>query len=162
MFSNKVEKSQEEISNSSSIVSVGTYMEGDIETHGNIRIEGSIKGNVRTKSKSAHGQSSYVEGNVLAQNAEVAGEVSGTVEVIDLLTLKPTAVVHGDIIANKIIIESGAQFNGTCRMGNGTKEVTLSHDQENTAKGQNEKPKDEQKQTSSFSGSEAKEEKMES
>lgn len=117
MFNNKEEKKVEDISNSSSIIGKGTTMEGDIETHGNIRIEGKVMGNVRTKAKTAHGQSSFVDGGILAQNAEIAGEVNGTVEISELLTLKPTAVINGDIITNKLVVESGAVFNGTCKMG---------------------------------------------
>ncbi len=100
-------------------------MSGDCETYGNIRVEGKVIGNVKTKSKVALGQSSKVEGNILAQNAEVAGEVKGKLEVSDLLLLKPTAVIHGDIITNKLIVESGATFNGGCKMGVSIKEIKI-------------------------------------
>ena len=100
-------------------------VEGSLETYGNIRVEGRVIGNVKTKSKVALGQSSKVEGNILAQNAEVAGEVHGTLEVSDLLLLKSTAVVHGDIITNKLIVESGAAFNGSCKMGVSIKEIKI-------------------------------------
>ncbi|MDX1628008.1 MAG: polymer-forming cytoskeletal protein, partial [Fulvivirga sp.] len=99
MFTSKEDhKAAEEISNSSNIIGKGTRLDGDIETYGNIRIEGKVVGNVKTKSKIALGQSSEVEGNILAQNAEVAGEVKGKLEVTDVLILKPTAVIHGDIV----------------------------------------------------------------
>ena len=103
MFNKEEKKVADEISNSSNIIGKGTVLDGSLETYGNIRVEGKVVGNVKTKSKVALGQSSRVEGNILAQNAEVAGEVHGTVEVTDLLLLKPTAVVHGDIITNKLI-----------------------------------------------------------
>ena len=61
----------------------------------------------------------------MAQNAEVAGEVKGTVEISDLLLLKPSAVIHGDIITNKLIVESGATFNGGCKMGVSIKEIKV-------------------------------------
>ncbi len=115
----------DEISNSSNIIGKGTILEGSIETYGNIRVEGKVVGDVKTKSKVALGQSSRVEGNILAQNAEVAGEVKGKVEVSDQLLLKPTAVIHGDIITNKLIVESGATFNGGCKMGVSMKEIRI-------------------------------------
>jgi cytoskeletal protein CcmA (bactofilin family) len=111
--------------NSSTIIGKGTVLEGNIETIGNIRVEGKAIGNIVCKSKIALGESSVVEGNVLAQNAEIAGEVKGVVEVSDMLILKSTAIVHGDIITNKIIIESGATFNGQCKMGAGVKEIKI-------------------------------------
>jgi len=126
MFTSKEDhKVAEEISNSSNIIGKGTKLEGDIETFGNIRIEGKVVGNVKTKSKIALGQSSHVEGNILAQNAEVAGEVRGRLEVTDVLILKPTAVINGDIVTNKLIVETGATFNGGCKMGSMAKDIKI-------------------------------------
>ena len=119
MFGTKTEKKVkfDESSTSSSIIGKGTSVEGNIETNGNISVEGEVKGNVVSKSKVALGPSSYVEGKVLADNAIIAGEIQGSVEIGELLTLKPTAVIHGDIMTNKLVVESGATFNGSCRMG---------------------------------------------
>lgn len=118
-------KIAEELSNSSNIIGKGTTFQGDIETHGNIRVEGVIKGSIITKSKIVVGQSARVEGSILAQNAEVAGSVKGSVEVTELLTLRPTAVIDGDIITNKLVVESGSKFNGGCKMGAEGKEISL-------------------------------------
>ena len=125
MFNKEEKKVAEEISNSSNIIGKGTLVEGNLETYGNIRVEGQVIGNIKTKSQVALGQSSRVEGNILAQNAEVAGEVSGTVEVTELLLLKSSAVISGDIITNKLIVESGATFNGGCKMGVTIKEIKI-------------------------------------
>ena len=123
---NKLPKlTEEDLSNSSNIIGKGSTLEGNIESFGNIRIEGRIIGGIKSKSKIALGHSSYVDGNILAQNAEVAGEVTGTIEVTDLLILKPSAVIHGDIITNKFIVESGAVFNGSCKMGVSTSEIEI-------------------------------------
>lgn len=126
MFTSKeTHKVAEEISNSSNIIGKGTILEGNIETYGNIRIEGKVVGNIKTKSKLVLGQSSQVEGNILAQNAEVEGELKGNIEITDILILKPTATIHGDIITNKLIVESGATFNGGCKMGVTMKEINI-------------------------------------
>jgi len=127
MFSSKEEqKVAQELSNSSNIIGKGTCLEGDIEAYGNIRIEGKIIGNLKTKSKVALGKSCVVEGNILAQNAEIEGEVKGRVEISEILILKPTSIVHGDIVTNKLIVESGATFNGACKMGAVSKEIKIS------------------------------------
>ena len=119
MFGSNAEKKVkfDENSTSSSIIGKGTSVEGNVETSGNISVEGEVKGNVTSKSKVVLGPSSYIEGKVWAINAIIAGEIQGSVEVGELLTLKPTAVIHGDIITNKLVVESGATFNGSCRMG---------------------------------------------
>lgn len=129
MFKGKETKDLE-LSNSSTIVAKGTVLRGNLETFGNIRIEGKVVGNVKSKSKIALGDSSQVEGNILSQNAEIAGEVKGVIEVSDVLVLKVSAVIHGDIIANKLIVESGATFNGNCKMGAVVKEIEIGEREE--------------------------------
>lgn len=115
----------QDASNSSNIIGKGTIVEGNIETYGNIRIEGKVNGSVKSKSKIALGQSSYVDGNIVAQNAEISGEVKGVIEVSDQLILRPSAIIAGDIITNKLIVESGATFNGGCKMGVAQKEIKI-------------------------------------
>ena len=58
-----------------------------------------------------------IDGNVVAENAEIAGKVTGKVTVSELLILKSSASIHGDISTANLIIESGANFNGACSMG---------------------------------------------
>ncbi len=130
MFTSKEEKRvAEEISNSSNTIGKGTFLEGNVETYGNIRIEGKVTGNVKSKSKVALGPSSFVQGNVVAQNADLEGEVKGRIEVSELLVLKATAVIHGDIITGKLVVEPGALFNGTCRMGAAIKDMKTSENE---------------------------------
>lgn len=126
MFNGKTTKKEiEELSNSSTIVGKGTAMEGNVETFGNIRVEGKVIGSLKTKSKLAIGDSAHIEGTILAQNAEIAGYVKGKVEVSDLLILKSTAQIHGDIVTNKLVVEPGASFNGMCKMGATVKEISI-------------------------------------
>ncbi|MDJ1505094.1 polymer-forming cytoskeletal protein [Xanthocytophaga agilis] len=106
-----------ELSNASTQIMKGTTIEGNIDTYGNLRIEGKVIGNIKSKTKVALGESSYIEGNIIAQNAEIAGEVKGTVEISDILSLKSTANIVGDIITGKLIVEAGAVWNGTIKMG---------------------------------------------
>lgn len=126
MFTSKEEKRvAEEISNSSNTIGKGTFLEGNVETHGNIRIEGKVTGNVKSKSKVALGPSSFVQGDVMAQNADLEGEVKGRIEVTELLVLKATAVIHGDIVTGKLVVEPGAAFTGTCKMGAAVKDIKI-------------------------------------
>jgi cytoskeletal protein CcmA (bactofilin family) len=117
-----------EISASANTIGKGTVITGDIETYGNLRIEGKLIGNIKSKSKVAQGEGSTIEGNVIAQNAEFAGHVLGSVEVTELLILKPTCTISGDIKTGKLSIEPGATFNGTCKMGAVMKEIQLQQD----------------------------------
>jgi cytoskeletal protein CcmA (bactofilin family) len=126
MFTSKEEKRvAEEISNSSNTIGKGTFLEGNVETYGNIRIEGKVTGNIKSKSKVALGHSSQVHGNIISQNADIEGEVKGKIEVAELLVLKATAVINGDISTGKLVVEPGAVFNGSCKMGAAVKDIKI-------------------------------------
>ena len=62
------------------------------------------------------GSSGSVEGEIICQNADIEGTITGTLKVDELLSLKSTAKIIGDIITSKLAIESGAEFSGTCNM----------------------------------------------
>jgi cytoskeletal protein CcmA (bactofilin family) len=119
----KKEISQEELSNSSSIIGKGTSLEGDLNTAGNLRVEGKVSGSIQTKAKLVLGETAVMQGNIIAQTAEISGEVHGAIKVSGLLTLRPTAVIDGDITTGKLVVEVGAKFNGKCNMGNSFKET---------------------------------------
>ena len=131
MFNNSSKQpksvSEEQLTNSNNNINNGTVIVGDIEAMGNLRIDGKVKGNIRTKNKLVLGPSAYIDGNVLAQNADVEGQVTGTVEVTELLVMKPSAKIDGDIITNKMQVDPGAVFNGGCKMGVEGKEIKFSN-----------------------------------
>ena len=102
---------------SNNIIGEGTVLKGNLKTSGNVRLEGKVLGDISSSSKVACGETSIVDGNVNAENAEIAGKVTGKVTVSELLILKSSASIHGDISTNNLIIESGANFNGACSMG---------------------------------------------
>ena len=107
------------------VIGKGTTITGDIETSNDIRIDGKLDGNLYCKAKVIIGNSAVLEGNLSAIHAEISGEVVGKVEVSELLSLKNTSTIHGDINTGKLVIESGAKFNGSCKMGAVSKEISL-------------------------------------
>jgi len=118
MFTSKDDDARiTEISSSSNTISKDTSIDGNVETTGNLRIEGTIKGNIRARSKVVLGTSGEVEGKVFAQTADIEGTIKGTVQVEGMLTLKSTANIKGDIKTGKLVMEAGAVFEGRCKMG---------------------------------------------
>ncbi len=99
------------------IINAGTSIVGDISSEGDLRIDGSVKGTITVKSKLVLGPSSKVDGDVKAANCDVSGIVNGNMQIAELLTVKATAKVVGDISSQKLVIESGAEFNGRSQMG---------------------------------------------
>ena len=75
-----------------------------------------------------------VDGNVNASNADISGELNGAISVSELLSLKSTAKLDGGIIANKLAIEPGASFTGSCSMGAVIKDINHAGKQEKQEK----------------------------
>lgn len=99
------------------LIGNGTHITGDITSNGDVRIDGVLKGNISTAGKLVVGASGKIEGNVQCQNADVSGEIQGKITVSEMLSLKSSAKILGDIITGKIAIEPNANFTGTCNMG---------------------------------------------
>ena len=134
MFTNKKRKSEaEEITTSNNIIGKGTLIEGNLESLANIRIEGKLLGDIKTKAKIAIGETGIVNGNILANNMEIAGTVNGNIEITGLLTIKATAVINGDIHACKIAMESGARFEGKSKMNAVVREINIKENGATTA-----------------------------
>ncbi|MFM7729170.1 MAG: polymer-forming cytoskeletal protein [Flavobacteriales bacterium] len=101
----------------------GTSIEGEIRCESNIRIDGSFVGNLSTKGRLVIGPAGRIEGTVNCQNAEIEGLVKGKLYVQQMLSLKGTAKVEGDIFTDKLSIEPGSSFTGACNMGAKVKEM---------------------------------------
>lgn len=123
LTSKEQKRAAEELTASSTFISKGTVIAGNVETTGNFRIEGKLTGNLTSKAKVALGPVAQIKGDVVAQNAEIDGQIEGNVTISELLTLKSTSAISGDISAAKLVVEHGAVFNGRCTMnsGNGVK-----------------------------------------
>ncbi len=98
------------------IINAGTKINGDLSSEGDLRIDGSVTGNISVKSKLVLGASANVVGNINAQNLDISGRIKGNITVNELLTVKTTANILGDIHSAKLIIEAGAEFNGKSSM----------------------------------------------
>lgn len=96
----------------------GTTFKGDIKSNGDFRIDGNLDGSIHSDGKIVVGASGRIEGEVVCQNADFSGYIKATVKVKELLTLKSTSDVRGEITTNKLAIEPGAKFSGTCSMDN--------------------------------------------
>lgn len=105
------------ISNNSTIISEGAILDGHIKIEGDIRVEGLVKGTVTSKGKVLISNSGKIDGDIICQQADIAGHVTGKLKVADILYLKGNAVIDGDINTGKLVMESGVKFNGNCTMG---------------------------------------------
>lgn len=114
MASSKKNTDQQQVSNR---ILVGTHIQGDLKTDGDIRIDGTVKGNIRAEGKVVVGEHGKVEGEVECKNAAIAGKVVGTMRVTQMLSLSASAKIEGQVHTEKLSVEPGAELNGSVSMG---------------------------------------------
>ena len=103
--------------NGTTLISSGTTIKGDISSNSDLRIDGTIIGNIHSNAKIVIGSSGVVEGDIHGNNADIVGKTSGTIKVKELLQLRGECVVNGNVYAGKLQVEPTATFNGQCHMG---------------------------------------------
>lgn len=109
-------KNSEAEHTSINLIGTGTTIKGEIKSNGDIRIDGTLIGQVYSKGKIVVGNTGVIEGEIYCQNADFSGNIKAKVEVSELLALKATSRLRGEIVTNKLAIEPGARFTGTCTM----------------------------------------------
>jgi cytoskeletal protein CcmA (bactofilin family) len=103
-------------SNNINLIGFGTEIVGDITCNGDLRIDGVLTGNLSVKGKIVVGETGRIKGEMVCKNSDISGQIDGKLSVQELLSLKSTARVVGDITTGKLAIEPGSKFTGYCDM----------------------------------------------
>lgn len=98
------------------IIGKGSSFVGDIKSDGDFRIDGKVEGNIKTSGRVVIGQEGSVDGTVECTHADIEGKFSGNLNVDQLLSLKTTAHISGEVVLGKLSVEPGATFNASCNM----------------------------------------------
>lgn len=99
------------------VIAKGTVIEGKFICSENVRLDGAVNGEVRVDKRLVMGEGSSVTGNIYARDAAIKGRIKGDVHVKEALHLMDTAVIEGNINARTMIVEEGARYNGSCKIG---------------------------------------------
>jgi len=127
---NKTDMQQEKTNgNGATLIGAGTTLKGDIKSNSDLRIDGTVIGNITSAAKIIIGSSGVVEGDITGNQSDIVGKVSGNIRAKELLQLRGECVVTGNLYAGKLQIEPTATFNGQCHMGANVVEMT-SNDQQ--------------------------------
>ncbi len=116
MLSSKKKQAAPSPANSINVIGPDTTVEGNIISNGDMRIDGKLIGSITTSSKLVLGVSGIIEGDLEAKSADISGQVKGNLTVGEILYLKQSSKVMGDIKTGKLVVEPGGEFNGTCAM----------------------------------------------
>ena len=99
------------------IIGNGTIIKGEIESNGDIRIDGKVYGTLKSTGKIVLGQNGTIEGDIYCKQADLSGFVKGKLVVEELTSMKSTSNIEGELNTKQLYIEIGAKFNGKCEMG---------------------------------------------
>ena len=98
-----------------------TKISGNIDSEGDFRLDGVLDGILNCTGRVVLGPEARLKGEIHSNTAEVDGNVEGGTFVSDLLSLKSTAVISGDLVMGRFSVEPGARFSGICKMNSGEK-----------------------------------------
>ncbi len=99
------------------IIARGTIIEGKIFASENMRIDGSISGDVQCEKRLVMDADGYINGNVKANTAVIKGKVEGIVLIEDTLHLLDSSHIKGNIKARQLKVEEGAKYEGELKVG---------------------------------------------
>ena len=110
------------------VIAKNSTFVGEITSDGDFRVDGILEGTLKTKGKVIIGVDGFIKGTIEATNAEIEGKFSGQLSIANILTIKATANISGDIVVGKLSIEPGATFNASCSMKGALKELNKTNE----------------------------------
>jgi cytoskeletal protein CcmA (bactofilin family) len=117
MFKKDKESSGSTVGSSATLISPGTMLQGDLNSENDLRIDGTIHGNINSSAKIVVGPTGYVEGNITGKQADIHGKVFGNISVEETIQLRAECNVKGNLHAVNLQVDPSAVFNGQCQMG---------------------------------------------
>ncbi|MCQ2183565.1 MAG: polymer-forming cytoskeletal protein [Bacteroidales bacterium] len=97
-------------------LTAGSKIIGTIIADSDIRIDGTVEGDLTCTGKVVIGEQGKLKGTISCQNAEILGNMDGKMEVKNTLALRASGTIKGDVITQVLIVEPEAVFNGSCSM----------------------------------------------
>jgi cytoskeletal protein CcmA (bactofilin family) len=107
------------------IIGANTSFVGTIKTDGNVRIDGSVEGDIEILGNLIIGETGRVIATIKAQNVHVSGAVKGEITAVEQLEISPSGKVWGDIVTAALHIEPGGLFRGQSAMSTNIDEPLL-------------------------------------
>ena len=112
-----------------------TKLTGNVTSKNDFRIDGEFKGSLHCEAKVIIGEAGRFEGDVNCANAVVEGHFKGQLNVSEVLYVKESAVIHGEVVTGKLVVQSGSIFEVKCRMtGQDNPDVKIKDDMTSESK----------------------------
>jgi cytoskeletal protein CcmA (bactofilin family) len=99
-----------------SLLGEGVEMTGELSFTQGLRVDGVVRGKVRSEGSLVIGAKGRVEAEVIIQRISINGEFRGAIHAVDRVEIHKDGRVYGEIYTPCLIIEAGALFEGKCNM----------------------------------------------
>ncbi len=99
------------------VIDEGSECSGNFVFKGDVRIDGSVEGEIECQKTVTIGPTGKVEAQIQAECVYIAGEVSGDIVARREIKLHKSACVRGDMRTAGIVIEQGARVDGRISIG---------------------------------------------
>ncbi len=109
-----------------SLLAAGLRVEGEVQTDGVVRIEGTVLGTVRAQRQVLVAKGGTVEGDIHTREAILGGAVRGAVVAEERVEILASAAIQGTITTPRLLVHEGAGVDGHVRMAKPTIESTHS------------------------------------
>jgi cytoskeletal protein CcmA (bactofilin family) len=95
-------------------------VKGELSGSEDLYLDGEVEGNIDLRNHSlVIGPNGRVRANVYAKDVVIHGKVDGSVMGVNKVELKKSALLNGDIMTQRIVIEDGAFFKGSIDISKG-------------------------------------------
>jgi len=94
----------------------GVEIKGDLYFEGNGRINGKITGKISVKGSLTLGEGAEISSEIDANTVIISGKVTGKIVAHERIQLLKSSTVNCDLTTPILIVEDGAQFNGSANM----------------------------------------------
>jgi len=112
-------KKRKEVDEIVSILGEGTEITGEVSLTSGLRVEGVVKGKVRSDTILVIGASGKMDAEINVRRISIDGEFRGTIRSSERVEIHKDGKVFGEIYTPCLIIEAGALFEGRCNMSEG-------------------------------------------
>lgn len=102
--------------NIQSALGSGTMIEGRFSFETPVRIDGSLRGEIKSSSALIVGKNAVVNARIKVGALIVLGSVEGEIEAEDLIEIRSSGSLLGEVVTKRIALEEGGVFSGSCTM----------------------------------------------
>ncbi|MDK2868634.1 MAG: hypothetical protein PWP51_1203 [Clostridiales bacterium] len=98
------------------VIGPNSMVNGNLESEASVRIDGTVIGNITAKGNVILSERGRIEGNIICDNLEIHGQCTGNVKSKGRIDLTKSSKLFGDIVCMTLNTETGAKFEGNCRV----------------------------------------------